>query len=158
MTMRYAYTCPTHGTIESTTRFDYIICPVCVEMWDIPGWREDHGIEKAKRDWRFRVDTSFEPYFAPSFGQVVKSRTHAKDLAKIASEEATLRTGIPHDYAVIDTHDDAAAGVDTAHKLDVLDETRRHAVNGAAWSKERVAEVEKAKAGRTAKRRSKVDA
>lgn len=126
-----------HGPILSETRSDFIQC--CSQV--------------AKRDWRFRLDTSFEPYFAPSFGQVVRSRTHAKDLAKIASEEATLRTGIPHDYAVIDTHDDAAAGVDTAHKLDVLDETRRHAVNGAAWSKERVAEISAEKAKVSEKRK-----
>ena len=114
-----------------------------------------HG---AKRVWSFIVDSSFEPYYAPSFGCVVNSRTHAKDLAKIASEEATLRTGIPHNYEVIDTHDDEAAGVDTEHKKHVLDETRKFAVNGAAWSHERLAEINAAKAQVTAERKAKVEA
>ena len=102
--MRYGYLCPQHGSIDSDCRSDFIYCPYC------------HGCIEAKRDWRFRVDLSFEPYFAPSFGTVVKSRTHAKDLAKIASEEATLRTGVPHDFTVVDTHDDAAVGINTDEK------------------------------------------
>lgn len=145
MTLRYGYICEEHGSVTTDFRADSIWCP---------HGETTHG---AKRDWRFHADYSFQPYFAPSFGQVVKSRTHARDLAKIASEEATLRTGIPHDYRVIDTHDDEAAGVDTAHKLEVLDNTRRHAVNGAVWSQERLKEIEAHKAKVTAERK-KVDA
>lgn len=153
--MQYGYVCRACGPFTSDFRDDRIICPYCF----VPDRGEDISeFRWAKRDWGFHLDTSFEAYYAPSFGTVVKSRTHAKDLAKIASEEATIRTGIPHDYAVIDTHDDAAAGVDTDHKLAVLDETRRHAVNGAAWSQERVKEIETAKANRTAERNPKVDA
>ena len=129
MTMQYGYTCPVHGSIESDCRSDFIYCPYC------------SGCREAKRDWRFRVDLSFEPYFAPSFGTVVKSRTHAKDLAKIASEEATVRTGVPHDFAVVDTHDDAAVGINTDEKKAELDNTRRFAVNGAAWSHVRRQEI-----------------
>lgn len=141
--MRYGYTCQEHGSIESVTRADFIFCPMC----------DEDGIDReARRDWRFIIDTSFEAYWAPSFGQVVKSRTHAKDLAKIASEEQTLRTGIPHDYAVIDTHDDAAAGVNTEHKKEIQAETRRHAVNGAAWSQERFAEIQRQKDAKRAER------
>jgi hypothetical protein len=155
MTLRYGYICPTHGPFLREMRFDWVVCHVILS--EGYGFQNYCG-EKSKRDWRFHADYSFEPYFAPSFGTVVKSRTHAKDLAKIASEEATLRTGIPHDYSVIDTHDDAAAGVDTAQKLDALDNTRRHAVNGAAWSQERVKEIEASKAQVTAERKKKVDA
>lgn len=131
MTVRYTYRCGLHGSLDSEIRADSIECPHC------------RG--EAKRDWRFHVDFSFEPYFAPSFGTVVKSRTHAKDLAKIASEEATLRTGVPHDYTVVDTHDDAAVGINTEEKKAELENTRRFAVNGAAWSHERRKEIADAK-------------
>lgn len=131
--MQYGYICPEHGSVTSDLHVDSIWCPV------------DDCPLGAKRDWRFRVDLSFEPYFAPSFGTVVKSRTHAKDLAKIASEEATLRTGVPHDFAVVDTHDDAAVGINTDEKKAELDNTRRWAVNGAQWCEERQAEIKAAK-------------
>lgn len=144
--MRYGYRCEDHGSIDTDFRADWAWCPYGEDM------------HRAKREWSFIVDSSFEPYFAPSFGTIVKSRTHAKDLAKIASEEATIRTGIPHNYEVIETHDDEAAGVDTEHKKHVLDETRRFAVNGAAWSQERLAEINAAKAQVTADRKAKVDA
>lgn len=141
--MRYGYLCQEHGAIDSLTRADFIFCPMCSE----------DGIDReARRDWHFIIDSSFEPYWAPSFGQVITSRTHAKDLAKIRSEEQTLRTGIPHNYEVIDTHDDEAAGVNTEHKKAIQEETRRHAVNGAAWSQERFAEIQKVKDEKRAER------
>ena len=127
--MKYTYRCDAHGYMDSTVRADFIYCPYCPES------------DEAKRQWGFNVDLSFEPYFAPSFGTVVKSRTHAKDLAKIASEEATLRTGVPHDYTVVDTHDDAAVGINTDEKKAEMDNSRRFAVNGAAWSEQRLAEI-----------------
>lgn len=126
--MRYTYICDVCGPYDSDTRADWSDCMKC------------YGI--GRRDWGFHVDTSFEPYFAPSFGQVVNSRTHAKDLAKIASEEATLRTGVEAHYEVVDTHDDAAVGINTEEKKAAGEETRRRAVNGAAWSQERVKEIE----------------
>jgi hypothetical protein len=141
--MRYAYKCPTHGSIDSDCRADFIFCPICP------------GFEEAKRDWRFHPDFSFEPYFAPSFGTVVKSRTHANDLAKIASEEATLRSGVPHDFAVIDTHDDAAVGINTEEKKAEMDNTRRWAVNGAAWCEERKKEIAESKRKVDAERAAK---
>ena len=141
--MRYGYICPQHGSIDSDCRSDFIYCPYC------------SGCVEAKRDWRFRVDLSFEPYFAPSFGTVVKSRTHAKDLAKIASEEATVRTGVPHDFAVVDTHDDAAVGINTDEKKAELDNTRRWAVNGARWCAERQAEIKASKQAVDAERAQK---
>ena len=144
--MKYTYRCESHGSIDATVRADFILCPYC-----------DEAIQ-AKRQWGFHVDLSFEPYFAPSFGSVVKSRTHAKDLAKIASEEATLRTGVPHDFTVVDTHDDAAVGINTDEKKAELDNTRRWAVNGAQWCAERQAEIKAAKQAVDAQRAAKVDA
>ena len=144
--MRYGFICQQHGEFETNFRADAAWCPYGTDM------------HEAKRDWAFIVDSSFEPYFAPSFGTVVKSRTHAKDLAKIASEEQTLRTGIPHNYEVIDTHDDEAAGVNTEHKKHEMENTRRFAVNGAAWSQERLAEINAQKAAVTEARKQKADA
>jgi hypothetical protein len=123
MTVYYGYLCKIHGELQSTARADFIYCPVC------PGCTE------AKRDWSWHNDFSFVPYYAPSFGQVVKSRTHAKDLAKIASEEATLRQGVEHNFQVVDTHDDAAVGVDTDHKNHIKEMSRKYAIDNAAGSK-----------------------
>ena len=141
--MRYGYRCPDHGTIDSIIRDDYLICPMCAE---------DGRIQRARRDWRFTIDDSFEPYYAPSFGQVIKSKTHARDLAKIASETQTLRTGIEHDYTLVETHDDAAVGIDTAEKIAATEETRRRAVNGAAWNAKRLREIKDIKDAKRAAR------
>lgn len=140
--MRYGYLCPMCGPFTQTVRSDEALCR-CGQI--------------ARRDWRFHLDYSFEPYYAPSFGTVVKSRTHAKDLAKIASEEATRRLGFDHDYTVVDTHDDEAVGIDTEAKNAEMENTRRWAVNGAAWGEERKKEIDAAKAKVTADRK-KVDA
>jgi hypothetical protein len=124
--MQYGYLCPVHGPIESNARADFIYCTKS------PCSR---GFVEAKRDWRFKVDLSFEAYYAPSFGTVVKSRTHAKDLAKIASEEQTIRQGVEHNFTVVDTHDDAAVGVDTDHKNHIKEMSRKYAIDNAAGSK-----------------------
>ena len=137
---RYGYHCPTHGPGESTERADWISCVICGE--------------RAKRDWSFIIDSSFEPYYAPSFGTVVKSRTHAKDLAKIASEEQTLKTGIPHSYEGVYTHDNDAVGIKKEELAAAGEEKRRRAVNGAAWSAERVAEIAAQKEAVTAARKA----
>jgi len=144
--MRYGFICDQHGEFDTNFRADSAWCPFGDDM------------HEAKRDWHFIVDSSFEPYYAPSFGTVVKSRTHAKDLAKIASEEATLRLGFEHNFQVVDTHADEAVGVNTEEKKMVQEETRRHAVNGAAWSHERLAEINAQKAKVTAERKTKVEA
>lgn len=130
-------------------RADWVLCPACGEV---------EFETKAKRDWNFHLDYSFEPYYAPSFGTVVKSRTHAKDLAKIASEEATRRLGFEHDFQVVDTHDDEAVGINTDEKKAEMENTRRWAVNGAAWCEERKSEIDAAKAKVTEERRAKADA
>jgi len=149
--MNYTYICPIHGEFSTNLRAD----------WDWCNHEDGYVVcaEAAKRVWHFRVDVGFEPYYAPSFGTVVRSRTHAKDLAKIASEEATLRTGIESSYTVVDTHDDAAVGIDTEEKKHYGEETRRHAVNGAAWSAERRAELQAERDRlRAEKDQAKVDA
>ncbi len=147
--MRYTYRCPIHGEFDQDLRADAALC----------GWFEGNRLcrREAKRVWSWHNDTSFEPYYAPSFGQVVNSRSHAQDLAKITSEETTLRTGIETHYEVVDTHDDAAVGIDTAEKEAEKENTRRFAVNGAVWSAERRAEIAAEKAKVTEDRKAKVE-
>jgi hypothetical protein len=136
--VKYTYHCDRHGEFDSPVRADEAQCPMAPHM--------------ARRVWAFQMDRPLEPYWSPSFGCVIKSKQHAMDLAKIKSEEQTLRTGIPHDYVVVETHDDEAVGIDTAQKEDILEDTRRHAVNSAAWSNERLMEVATKKAERKAKK------
>jgi hypothetical protein len=140
--LQYTYRCPRHGEFRDTFRGDSFIC--------------DCG-ERSRRIWSFRADTDFQPYYSPSFGQVINSRQHAKQLAKIANEEHFARHGVEAHYEVIDTHDDEAVNIDTAEKEYVAEETRRHAVNGAAWSQERFAEI-KAEKDRLRAEKESVDA
>lgn len=137
---RYEYKCPNHGHFIAYENHDSMAC--------------DCGLT-SKRVWRFHADTDFQPYYSPSFGQVINSRQHAKTLAKIQNEEHFAKWGVEAHYEVIDTHDDAAVGIDTAEKEHVAEETRRHAVNGAAWSEERLNEIQKQKDDLRAEKDSK---
>jgi len=140
--LRYTYRCPVHGEFSDTYHGDSFLC--------------DCG-QKSKRVWSFRMDTDFEPYYSPSFGTVINSRRHAKQLAKIQNEEHWARHGVEAHYEVIDTHDDEAVGINTEEKKMVAEETRRHAVNGAAWSEARFAEI-KAEKDRLRAEKESVDA
>ena len=138
--MRYTYVCARCGPFDYSHADDWIHCSCG---------------ERAKRDWSFHADFSFQPYFAPSFGQVVRSRTHAKDLAKIASEEQTLRTGIETNLTVVDTHDDAAVGIDTEHKKAIQEQTRKFTVANAAEKAKLIRQNADRKAANTAKKQGK---
>jgi len=141
--MIYSYYCQFCGPLDSVMRGDWIICEGCKA--------------KAKRDWRFRADT-FPEHFAPAFGRTISSRRQAKELAKAASAEAYLRTGLEADYQVVDAHDDAAVGIDKAEKEAAGEETRRRAVNGAAWNAKRLATLESERQAKRAAKNTKVDA
>jgi hypothetical protein len=130
--MKYGYRCPTCGDFRSAERADAILCGEC-------------GLP-AKRDWRFHLDYSFEPYFAPSFGCVVNSRSHARDLTKIASEEQSARLGFDVDLQLVDTHDDAAVGIDTDEKLHQAEQTRRFVVSDAAFKAKELRERDERRA------------
>ena len=73
-----------------------------------------------------------------------ESERQARELAKAASAENYLRTGIESDYQIIDAHDDEAVGIDTAEKEAAAEERRRRTVNGAAWTAKRLREIEQA--------------
>jgi hypothetical protein len=95
-----------------------------------------------KRDWKFRFRPSLPEHYSPAFGQVITSERQARDLAKAASAENYLRTGIESDYQVIDAYDDEAVGIDTEEKKAASEEARRRAVNGAAWTAKRLQQIE----------------
>ena len=141
LTMQYAYRCPECGPLDSDIRADALVCQVCGG--------------KALRDWSFKVDTSFEPHYSPAFGTVVQSRRHAKDLAKAASAEAYLRTGMEADYQVVDVFDDEAFGItgDKAEEKKMrAAETRQRLTQDAAKT---AADLRKAEEAREAKRLAK---
>lgn len=133
--MKYSYRCEEHGEFLSETRADRDACP----------FHSPTNLHFGKRVWGFLANTDFQPYYSPSFGQVINSRQHAKTLAKIQNEEHFARHGVEAHYEVIDTHDDEAVGINTAEKEHVMEETRRHAVNGAAWSEARKEEIQREK-------------
>ena len=137
---KYGYHCLTHGDILTNFPADKIECP----------YGDDE--HPARRDWRFKVDMPMEPYYSPSFGTVITSRRHAAELAKIKSEEQTARTGIEHHYTLVDTHDDEAVGINKDEKEHWREESRRHAINGATWSKERIDEIQRDKESKAAAR------
>ena len=141
-TMHYAYRCPNCGPLDSEVRADWVVCEVCEGL--------------ARRDWSFKVEPSFEAHFAPAFGTVVNSRRHAKDLAKAASAEAYLRTGVESDYQVVDAFDDEAVGItgDKAEEKKMrAAETRQRMTQDAAQTAKRLRKID---AERDAKRAAKV--
>ena len=138
MTMRYGYKCFQCGPLDSDKRADFIFCINCGE--------------RARRDWKFKVDKSFEAHYSPAFGTVVESPRHARDLAKAASAEAYLRTGIEADYQVVEVFDDEAFGINKEEKEFYAAQTRQRLVQDAATTG---AELAKAEAARDAKRAEK---
>lgn len=129
--MRYTYRCPEHGEFTSETRADRDCCPV-----------EERHLHFGKRIWSFRADTDFQPYYSPSFGQVINSRQHAKTLAKIQNEEHFAKWGVEAHYEVVETHDDAAFNLDTEEKKHYGEETERRKVNSKEWVAKRDAELQ----------------
>lgn len=47
----------------------------------------------------------FTPHYSPAVGKPVSSQKEFREDLKRASEEATLRTGMPHDFQPIDIRD-----------------------------------------------------
>lgn len=55
-----------------------------------------------KRRYSFRQTAPFEPHYNVSQGAYVSSRRELEDNARRASEAATARTGVDHDFTVRD--------------------------------------------------------
>ena len=97
--MLYEYACHFCGrTISRQSRGDYAICHHCGQP--------------ARRIWSFRLQSSpDQEHFNYSAGRWVSNKRELTDHAKRKSEEATLRTGILHDFQPIDHADKEALGV-----------------------------------------------
>lgn len=63
-----------------------------------------------KRVYSFYVERSFVPHFNMSVGKFVNSQSDFNDALKVASDEATERTGIYHNYVAQEAADAAAFG------------------------------------------------
>ena len=57
------------------------------------------------------IHTSIEPHYNSSVGAYVTSMSDLSDRMKIASDAATERTGIPHDFRPVDPRDTEKLGV-----------------------------------------------
>jgi hypothetical protein len=79
-----------------------VACTPCLRDNDI------HPVPRLKRVWAFNKGPSFEPHVNGATGKYTTSMAQFRsDLAR-ASEEATKRTGIPHNYQPIDRQEQVA--------------------------------------------------
>jgi hypothetical protein len=93
----YAYRCPACGRqIESLQRGDRLQCSCGAS---------------AHRNFRFRTQTAFQPHFNQTLGHHVNNAAEFKDGLKRASEEATLKTGMEHDFQPVDLADHQTFGI-----------------------------------------------
>lgn len=96
--MQYSYYCQECGTeFTSPWHGDRAFCPM------------EH---LAHRIWRFGTSFPDQDHFNISAGRHITSRHALSEHAKRESERATLRTGIPHDFQVVDHFDREALHVD----------------------------------------------
>lgn len=70
--------------------------------------------EAMQRLWSAPAVHRFVEHFSQATGQEVGSQRQFREQLKRASEEATIRTGIPHNYVPVDLRDKAATGVTDA--------------------------------------------
>lgn len=66
--------------------------------------------KEAARVFSFNPLTSFQPHYNISVGKWVNSEREFKDALKVASANATLRTGIEHNFVPVDARDREAVG------------------------------------------------
>lgn len=92
----FEYRCPAHGPFDSTTRADRIHCD-CGAL--------------AKRVFGWNNASVLQSHLNPAFGCEISSRSQAKELAKIASEDQSRRLGMDVNYELTDIHDHEAAGI-----------------------------------------------
>lgn len=64
-----------------------------------------------QRVWSFSFNKPMQPHFNSSVGKYVSNDNQFKDELKRKSEEATLRTGVEHNYQPIDIADRESLGV-----------------------------------------------
>ena len=96
----FEYRCRGCGTFESQRRGDSHHCPNC-------------GLD-SRRVWSWRNASVLQSHYNPAFGCEISSLRQARELAKIASDDQSRRTGMSVNYELTDIHDHEAAGIDRA--------------------------------------------
>lgn len=62
-----------------------------------------------RRRFGFSTPAMMHEHYNPALGRTVSSRREMREAAKVASAEATERTGILHDYQPVDLRDPSVA-------------------------------------------------
>ena len=121
---QYVYRCPDHGEFE--VYFDFGEQPsevecgravhsgpgsLCSMECASTGFMDCRCDHPAKRIFSFTMATVMQEHFDVSTGKVVSDPRQLKNEFRRASEEATERTGIPHNFQPVDMSDKAALGV-----------------------------------------------
>lgn len=91
----YEYRCPNSHIFDTQLRADHVKCD-CGEL--------------AKRIFGFAYKAPMQAHFNPSTNQYVTNESQFKDQLKQASDAATERTGITHNFVPTDPRDMKAAG------------------------------------------------
>ena len=107
----YNYRCNQCKQLFATeTRADATTCPLC--------------LGRAIRKFTFYTASSMQEHFNTAVGEYVSNRQQMDDALKRQSEQASLRTGVDHEYVRVDPSDMRDA---RAHGVseDSLEPTRR---------------------------------
>ena len=110
----YEYRCKVCGTFDSTTYGERQPCPNC-------------GASSPRFYGSVTFGAVLHEHWNPAFGTTVRSRAHAKELAKVASADQSERLGMTVDYELTDIHDHEAHGIER-------DELEYHAAKTAEIS------------------------
>lgn len=107
MPRQYQYTCGNCGATATTlTPADSTVCPRCGQS--------------TRRDFSFGIARSIPEHFNHSVGMHVTNERQLRDALKVASEEASHRLGVDHNYEYLSPADmaDASAHGVTGEGLD----------------------------------------
>lgn len=113
----YQYRCDQCKQLFATeTRADAETCPLCLGT--------------AVRKFSFNVQGGIKEHWNAAVGQYVNNRAEMSDALKRQSEEASVRTGIDHDYVMVDPADMRDPRVHGVNE-DNLEGTRKMLHDGA---------------------------
>lgn len=97
----YEWRCKSCGTISASLIYGTIPpCEVC-----------SLSTSRMVRRYSFHTITSFQPHFNASLGRWVTSQADFNEGLKHASEAATARTGIPHNFTPAESADRDRFGI-----------------------------------------------
>lgn len=120
----YEYKCPEGHKFESEIRADKIYCT-------------EHVVG-AQRVWSWRMPkeiSNFQPHFNLALGKWVNSKREFEDGLKLASQAASISTGVEHNYQTIYPSDIDQVGISS----EAVEECKEHDA--------KVGQLERLKAG-----------